>query len=95
MLIFFFPLLSIINSEESSFGLNQSRWLTCVYIRAKGSVARDTGSRKVSMDHNEKCQCHEYRKEMDLLKPTLITIMADSSKEGNREDRKKSTPKVK
>lgn len=43
------------------------------------------------MDHNEKCQCHEYRKEMDLLKLTLITIMADSSKEGNREDRKKYT----
>lgn len=58
-------------------------------------MARDTGSRKVSMDHNEKCQCHEYRERNGFIETTLITIMADSSKEGNREDRKKVHQKVK
>lgn len=93
VLIYFFPTAFYNNSEVSSFGLNQSRWLACVYMRAKRSVARDTGSRKVGMDHNEKCQHQECRKEMDWLKLTLITIMADSSKEGSREDRKKKYTK--
>lgn len=93
VLIYFFPLLSIVTLKYPPLAwIRAGGWLVYIWERRVlwpkiQEVEGQHGSQ--TMENNEKRQRRECRKEMDWLKLTLITIMADRGKEGSREDGKK------